>query len=268
MMSILRVGLLAGAAVLISMPAAVPASAQSLFGDGFWGEPSRPRAGPRNTQRPQPGQRRQPQSLFGDDDDERPRRSATAPLGPALLEGGPRPHIAAAAPPVVAYGGPQGAGTVVIDTRGRSLYYVLGGGRAYRYGVAVGREGFGWSGTQRVSRVAAWPDWHPPQEMRARDPRLPEKMTGGVNNPLGAKAIYLGSTLYRIHGTNDARSIGSASSSGCFRMTNSSVTHLSSLVNVGTTVQVVKGLASRAQPGVVLDQAAAAREAAVRRARG
>ena len=254
MMSSLRAGLLAGAGLLIAVPMSLPAEAQSLFGDSFWNQPSQPRAAPRGARRQQAApQRQQPQSLFGDDDDDdrpsRPQRPAGAPgtLGPAIADGGPRPAISPSAPPVVAYGGGHASGSVVIDTRGRSLYYVLGGGRAYRYGIAVGREGFSWTGTQRVSRVAAWPDWHPPQEMRVRDPRLPEKMTGGLRNPLGTKAIYLGSTLYRIHGTNDARSIGSASSSGCFRMTNSNVTHLANLVKVGTTVQVVPGLPASAR---------------------
>jgi lipoprotein-anchoring transpeptidase ErfK/SrfK len=130
----------------------------------------------------------------------------------------------------------------VIDTGGRALYFVRSTGTAYRYAIAVGRQGFGWTGTQRVSRVAAWPDWHPPAEMRQREPHLPVKMTGGLHNPLGARAIYLGNTLYRIHGTNNARSIGSASSSGCFRMTNGNVAHLASLVQVGAAVHVMRRL--------------------------
>lgn len=162
--------------------------------------------------------------------------------GPKRLEGGARPSISPQAPPTVAFGGGYGAGNVVIDTRARALYYVLGGGRAYRYSIAVGREGFSWTGTQSVSRIAAWPDWRPPAEMRQRDPRLPELMTGGINNPLGAKAIYLGNTLYRIHGTNNPGSVGSASSSGCFRMTNANVEHLARLVTVGTRVTVVRSL--------------------------
>ncbi len=248
--STLRAGLLAGAAILFTSPA----QAQFLFGDSFWGEPQRPAAAQRSTPRAGAAtQRRQPAPLpvFEDDEDEdRPQRAAPpqtaapAQRGPwkAQWDGGARPAIAPAAPPVVAYSGPQGAGTIVIDTRGRALYYVLGGGRAYRYSIAVGREGFTWSGTQKVSRIQAWPDWRPPAEMRQRQPHLPVVMTGGVDNPLGAKAIYLGSTLYRIHGTNDSRSIGSASSSGCFRMTNANVTHLASMVRVGTTVTVMRGL--------------------------
>ena len=99
-----------------------------------------------------------------------------------------------------------------------------------------------WSGSEAISRVADWPDWHPPEEMRERDPSLPEKMSGGIRNPLGAKALYLGKTLYRIHGTNDARSIGSAASSGCVRMLNGHVVDLASRVQVGTTVTVVRRL--------------------------
>ena len=113
---------------------------------------------------------------------------------------------------------------------------------AYLYPISVGREGFSWTGTEPVSRVADWPDWHPPAEMRQRDPRLPKKMTGGVRNPLGATAIYLGNTLYRIHGTNDPKSIGRAASSGCFRMMNGHVRHLADLIEVGAEVHVLKRL--------------------------
>jgi len=160
---------------------------------------------------------------------------------PKLMDGGPRPDISPAAPPTVRFAG-YAPGSIVIDTAGRALYYVTSQSTAYRYPISVGREGFTWRGTEKISRVAAWPDWHPPAEMRQRDPRLPEKMTGGVNNPLGAKALYLGNTLYRIHGTNDSRSIGYAASSGCFRMMNSHVTHLASIAGVGTTVHVLDRL--------------------------
>ncbi len=252
MITTLRAGLLAGAAVLFTSPA----QAQFLFSDSFWGQPQTQRASAAQRSTSRAGaaaQRRQqaslPAAVADDDDDDRPQRAAPRTSTPsqrgpwkAQWDGGARPAISPAAPPVVAYSGPQGAGTVVIDTRGRALYYVLGGGRAYRYPIAVGREGFTWSGTQKVSRVQAWPDWRPPAEMRQRQPHLPLVMTGGVDNPLGAKAIYLGSTLYRIHGTNDSRSIGSASSSGCFRMTNANVTHLASMVRIGTTVTVMRGL--------------------------
>ena len=145
------------------------------------------------------------------------------------------------------------AGSIVIDTAGRRLYYVLSSTTAYRYPIAVGKQGFAWSGVEKISRKVAWPDWYPPAEMRARKPGLPVHMQGGVRNPLGAMALYLGSTLYRIHGTNDVSSIGTATSSGCIRMTNGNVTHLASIAGVGTTVHVLKrlpaGLARVAKAG-------------------
>jgi lipoprotein-anchoring transpeptidase ErfK/SrfK len=128
---------------------------------------------------------------------------------------------------------------VVIDTANTTLYYVLGGGRAVRYGVGVGREGFTWAGTQTVTRKAEWPDWHPPAEMIARQPYLPRFMAGGPGNPLGARAMYLGSSVYRIHGTNDPSTIGKFVSSGCIRLTNEDVADLFSRVNVGTKVVVL-----------------------------
>jgi lipoprotein-anchoring transpeptidase ErfK/SrfK len=162
-----------------------------------------------------------------------------------LRSGGARPDIAPAAPPVVAFPYDFPANSIVIDTGGRALYYVLADKQAYRYPIGVGREGFSWTGTETISRKQAWPDWHPPAEMRQRDPSLPVKMTGGVRNPLGATALYLGDTLYRIHGTNDARSIGRAESSGCFRMLNANVVHLASIAGVGTPVSVVSSLPAR-----------------------
>jgi lipoprotein-anchoring transpeptidase ErfK/SrfK len=159
-----------------------------------------------------------------------------------IREGGVRPSIAPLAPPVVPfpYGFP--ANSIVIDTGARKLYYVLADNRAYEYPIGVGRQGFGWTGAETISRKQAWPDWYPPAEMRERDPRLPVKMTGGIKNPLGAMALYLGSTLYRIHGTNDPKSIGRAESSGCFRMLNSAVLHLASITETGTPVAVVSSL--------------------------
>jgi lipoprotein-anchoring transpeptidase ErfK/SrfK len=157
-------------------------------------------------------------------------------------DGGPRPDIAPATPPVVAFTAPYAAGSIVIDTSARKLYYLTKPGSAFAYPIGVGREGFSWTGSEKVSRVTDWPDWYPPAEMRQRKPELPEKMLGGLNNPLGAKAIYLGTTLYRIHGTNDPKSIGKAESSGCFRMLNAHVLHLAGLVQVGTQVTVVKSL--------------------------
>ena len=140
---------------------------------------------------------------------------------------------------VVAYDTHEAAGTVIIDTGNTTLYYVLGQGRAVRYGVGVGREGFTWSGVQTISRKAEWPDWHPPTEMIARQPYLPRFMAGGPGNPLGARAMYLGSSVYRIHGTNDPSTIGKFVSSGCIRLTNEDVADLFSRVDVGTRVVVL-----------------------------
>ena len=140
---------------------------------------------------------------------------------------------------VVSYPTTFAAGTVVIDTAQTYLYYVLGNGKAIRYGIGVGREGFTWSGTQAVTRKAEWPDWTPPQEMIARQPYLPRWMAGGEGNPLGARAIYLGSTIYRIHGTNMPATIGRRVSSGCIRMLNADVSDLYNRVGVGTKVVVL-----------------------------
>jgi lipoprotein-anchoring transpeptidase ErfK/SrfK len=140
---------------------------------------------------------------------------------------------------VVAFNTSEAPGTIVIDTGNTALYYVLGQGRAVRYGVGVGREGFTWSGVQTISRKAEWPDWHPPAEMIARQPYLPRFMAGGPGNPLGARAMYLGSSQYRIHGTNDPSTIGKFVSSGCIRLTNEDVSDLFSRVGVGTKVVVL-----------------------------
>lgn len=186
------------------------------------------------------------QSSFDDDDDDyqeqQPVFKKGSKKGPAKMSGGGKPHISAVSPPKVSFPNSYGAGTIVIDTAGRRLYYVLSSTTAYSYPVAVGKAGFAWTGTQKISRKVAWPDWRPPKEMLARKPHLPEHMTGGVRNPLGAMALYLGNSLYRIHGTNDAKSIGTAASSGCIRMTNGHVTHLSKLAQVGTTVRVLSKL--------------------------
>ncbi|CAN5218533.1 hypothetical protein BH10PSE10_BH10PSE10_05300 [soil metagenome] len=140
---------------------------------------------------------------------------------------------------VVSFDTREAPGTIVIDTGNTTLYYVLGGGRAIRYGVGVGREGFTWSGVQTVSRKASWPDWIPPAEMIARQPYLPRFVAGGPGNPLGAAAMYLGSSTYRIHGTNDPSTIGKFVSSGCIRLTNEDVQDLASRVSVGTKVIVM-----------------------------
>ena len=139
----------------------------------------------------------------------------------------------------VEYTSDQHVGSVVIDTRTRYLYLIQPNGRALRYGVGVGRPGFEWKGVKTVSAMKEWPDWRPPEEMRKRQPYLPEHMAGGPNNPLGARAIYLGSTLYRIHGSNEPHTIGSAVSSGCFRMRNEDVIDLYGRVKVGSRVVVL-----------------------------
>lgn len=140
---------------------------------------------------------------------------------------------------VVSYATREAPGTVIIDTPNTYLYYVLGGGRAIRYGIGVGRDGFTWSGVETVSRKAEWPDWTPPPEMIARQPYLPRYMAGGPGNPLGARAMYLGGTVYRIHGTNAPETIGTHVSSGCIRLTNADVSDLYSRVSVGTRVIVL-----------------------------
>ncbi len=133
------------------------------------------------------------------------------------------------------------AGTIIVDTPNTYLYLVLGHGKALRYGIGVGREGFTWSGTERVTRMAEWPDWNPPEEMIVRQPYLPRFMAGGETNPLGARALYLGKTVYRIHGTNQPSTIGTFVSSGCIRLTNEDVTDLYTRVKVGTRVVVMPG---------------------------
>jgi lipoprotein-anchoring transpeptidase ErfK/SrfK len=140
---------------------------------------------------------------------------------------------------VVNYPTHEAPGTVIIDTPNTYLYYVLPGGQAIRYGIGVGREGFTWSGVQSVTRKAEWPDWTPPPEMITRQPYLPRHMAGGPGNPLGARAMYLGGTVYRIHGTNAPETIGTHVSSGCIRLTNEDVSDLYSRVNVGTRVIVM-----------------------------
>jgi lipoprotein-anchoring transpeptidase ErfK/SrfK len=200
-----------------------PSWADDAFGDRPWGYGQRLyRDGPGASQ---PRERQLPPRSGGD-----------------IRNGGVRPNVAPEEPAQVSFRYDFPVNSIVIDTGGRKLYYVLPGGRAYEYAISVGREGFNWTGTETVSRKQAWPDWYPPTEMRERDPRLPEKMTGGLKNPLGAMALYLGNTLYRIHGTNDAQSIGRAASSGCFRMLNAHVLHLASITEIGTTVNVVSSL--------------------------
>jgi lipoprotein-anchoring transpeptidase ErfK/SrfK len=140
---------------------------------------------------------------------------------------------------IVDYRTHEAPGTIIIDTPNTHLYFLLGNGKAVRYGIGVGREGFTWSGTQTISRKAEWPDWTPPAEMIARQPYLPRYMAGGPGNPLGARAMYLGNTIYRIHGTNDPSTIGGRVSSGCIRLTNADVIDLYNRVNIGTKIIVL-----------------------------
>jgi len=138
----------------------------------------------------------------------------------------------------VNFAGNYAPGTIYINTAERRLYLVLANSQALRYGIGVGRDGFRWSGTHRITAKKEWPSWTPPSQMLRRRPDLPRHMAGGLDNPLGARAMYLGSTLYRIHGSNEPETIGQAVSSGCFRMTNEDVTDLYSRVSVGTPVIV------------------------------
>jgi lipoprotein-anchoring transpeptidase ErfK/SrfK len=140
---------------------------------------------------------------------------------------------------IVSYSTAKSAGSIIIHTKSNELYYVLGYGKAVKYRVATAKKGFEWKGTHKVSRKNVWPDWRPPVSMRKRKPELPVFMEGGPNNPLGARAMYLGSSIYRIHGTNEPKSIGKAASSGCIRMLNGDVTELYTLVKIGSEVTVL-----------------------------
>jgi lipoprotein-anchoring transpeptidase ErfK/SrfK len=194
-----------------------------------------------------------------------PATAAPLPLFPFFLP----PQVEAAPPPVaaapqeeerfelparlrrqvVSYSTREAPGTIIIDTPNTYLYLVLGNGQAMRYGIGIGRDGFTWSGTQTITRKAEWPDWTPPPEMIARQPYLPRHMAGGPGNPLGARAMYLGGTIYRIHGTNAPETIGTRVSSGCLRLTNEDVKDLYSRVSVGTKVIVLPMTDRRADLG-------------------
>lgn len=235
-----------GALMLASAIDPLPATAQSLGQWGLWGERPdrlkkyRPRPAPDRFER-MPDRRWQNRlPPWWDEEPLPPTRSGPPP--PSVASGGARPFIEPKEPEIVAYDGVEEPGTIIIDTSQRRLYFTLGQGEAYAYPISVGRDGFTWSGTEKISRIAEWPDWYPPKEMRQRDPKLPEKMTGGIKNPLGAVAMYLGNSLYRIHGTNDRKSIGQAASSGCFRMLNEHAVHLASIAGVGTVVKVLPHL--------------------------
>lgn len=192
-----------------------------------------------------------PQGFYGDQDGDptprrRPQRQASIDPntispnldagskddGQALLAQSPIPRT------VVPFSG-YAPGTIVISTKEKRLYLVQDDGTALKYGIGVGKQGFTWKGTETISRKAEWPSWIPPKEMIARRPELPDRMEGGLNNPLGARALYLGSTLYRIHGTNEPNTIGKAVSSGCIRMANPDVMDLYERVSVGAKVVVL-----------------------------
>jgi hypothetical protein len=222
---ILRAAL--SAVALLVVCGAPPASAQWF--------PEWERGGARPFWEQQPRRR-------GWDDDEWGHEDDYEREQPIVSSGGRRPAIQPQTPERISFESNFVPNSIVIDSAARRLYFILSASEAYEYPISVGREGFSWTGTEVISRRQAWPDWHPPKEMIARDPRLPDKMTGGIRNPLGALALYLGTTPYRIHGTNDAKSIGGAASSGCFRMLNEHVLHLASIAPVGTAVTVVKRL--------------------------
>ena len=172
------------------------------------------------------------------------RRKAYGPVVyPKFMQGGERPDITPTAPPIVYFNQSEEPGSIIVDTQGKKLYFVLPDKKAYEYPISVGRDGFTWSGTERISRIAAWPTWTPPPEMHKRIPGLPITVTGGLKNPQGARALYLGSTIYRIHGTNNDRTVGRANSSGCFRLMNEHVVHLATLAKVGTKVTVLQAYA-------------------------
>jgi lipoprotein-anchoring transpeptidase ErfK/SrfK len=193
-----------------------------------------------------------------------PNQDPTYARPPRDMTGTARPNAVATLPPedqpetgkaelspelrrqLVPYQTNEPGGTIVIDTQNTHLYLVLGNGQAMRYGIGVGREGFTWAGAERVSKMSEWPDWHPPTEMIERQPYLPRFMAGGEGNPLGARALYLGKTLYRIHGTNQPSTIGKYVSSGCIRLTNEDIQDLYSRVQVGTRVVVLPGGAAPA----------------------
>ncbi len=159
-----------------------------------------------------------------------------------IMGGGPNFFSQGANPiprQTVMFNGNYAPGTIVVNTAERRLYLVLPGGEALRYGIGVGRDGFRWGGVHRITAKKEWPSWTPPSDMLRRRPDLPRHMAGGIENPLGARAMYLGSTLYRIHGSNEPETIGKAVSSGCFRMTNDDVTDLYNRVSVGATVVVL-----------------------------
>jgi lipoprotein-anchoring transpeptidase ErfK/SrfK len=166
--------------------------------------------------------------------------AASAPPAPAPMRESVQPQQSPIPRQVVSWNGSEAPGSIVVSTQERRLYFVMGDGKAMRYGVGVGRPGFEWAGAKTITNKREWPDWTPPPEMLRRRPDLPRHMVGGPDNPLGARAMYLGSSLYRIHGSNEPDTIGQAVSSGCIRMTNDDVTDLYTRVKIGTTVTVMR----------------------------
>ena len=226
-MMTIRPACAAGALCIAMLSVQSPASAQSYYPASHYSDPAA-------RYYADPGRSRYPSSIF----------NGVTPRQEAIEEEDDKAELPAhLRRQIVSYPTSEAAGTIVIDTPNTYLYYVLGGGRAIRYGIGVGRDGFRWSGTQSVGRKAEWPDWNPPPEMVARQPYLPRFMAGGPTNPLGARALYLGSTLYRIHGTSDPKTIGKYVSSGCIRLVNDDIEDLYRRVQVGTRVVVLPGKA-------------------------
>jgi lipoprotein-anchoring transpeptidase ErfK/SrfK len=202
--------------------------------------PSQPAMPPALAARPSDNSVRPPADVDGE------RATASVPAGALPPEYQPESDTKKELPPhlrrqMVEYWTKEPAGTIIIDTPNTYLYLVTGEGKAMRYGIGVGREGFTWSGKERISRMAEWPDWFPPSEMIERQPYLPRFMAGGESNPLGARALYIGKTLYRIHGTNQPSTIGSFVSSGCIRLVNDDIQDLYQRVKVGTRIVVLPG---------------------------
>lgn len=234
---------------ILSLALASPAAAQTrghmggglleaLFGDYEPSEPPRMTRGHRG-EPALPPLYRSPD--FGQEYPVDPRRPYPRYIGGEPVEAAPQRRTVDPKyrRQVVEYDGKERPGTIVIDTPNRFLYLVQDGGKALRYGIGVGRPGFTWAGVKTVSMKKEWPDWRPPAEMLKRRPDLPRYMPGGPDNPLGARAMYLGSSLYRIHGSNEPWTIGQAVSSGCIRMRNEDVTDLYERVKVGTRVIVI-----------------------------
>ncbi len=213
---------LVAAAALTAMPAR--AEPLPLFGLLF-GQPQQMQSEPQSTEPAMPPAYGQPQQMQSEPqaDDE----GENAQLAPRLQR------------QVVDYPSREAPGTIIVDTPHTYLYFVLGGGKAIRYGIGVGRKGFTWAGVEHIARKQEWPDWYPPKEMIAREPYLPRVMVGGPGNPLGARALYIGGTEYRIHGTNNPASIGQHMSSGCIRLTNDNIIDLYNRVQIGAKVIVL-----------------------------